>query len=64
MLILSRRKDETFVIGDDIEVTVLEIKGSTIKLGIIAPKNVEVHRAEIYERIKQADCDQDGSVNK
>lgn len=64
MLILSRRKDETFVIGDDIEVTVLEIKGSTIKLGITAPKNVEVHRAEIYERIKQADCDQNGAVNK
>jgi len=52
MLILTRRVGETLVIGDEVKVAVLGIKGSQIRLGINAPKNVEVHREEIFERIK------------
>lgn len=51
MLALSRRKGETIVIGDDIEVTVIEIKGSQVVLGIKAPGDVSVHRSEVYIRI-------------
>lgn len=53
MLILTRRPDETLTIGDDITVTVLGIKGNQIRLGINAPKDVEVHREEIYQRIQK-----------
>jgi len=52
MLILTRRVDEAIMIGDDITVVVLQIKGSEVRLGIEAPKSVEVHREEIYERIQ------------
>jgi len=54
MLILSRRTGETICIGDDIEVTVLEVRGNQVRFGITAPKEVPVHREEIYERIKEA----------
>lgn len=52
MLILTRRIGETLMIENDIEVTVLGIKGNQIRLGIIAPKEVSVHRLEIWERIQ------------
>ncbi len=52
MLILSRRIGETIKIGDDIGVTVLAVKGNDVRLGVNAPKEVAVHREEIYERIK------------
>lgn len=52
MLILTRRVGETIVIGDDVVVTVLGIKGNQVRIGINAPKNVSVHRQEIYERIQ------------
>jgi carbon storage regulator len=52
MLILTRRVGETIRIGDDVSVTVLAIKGNQGRLGIAAPKNVAVHREEIFERIK------------
>lgn len=53
MLILTRRVGETLNIGDDITVTVLDIKGSQVRIGINAPKDVAVHREEIYDRIKR-----------
>ena len=53
MLVLSRDKDESIIIGDDIVVTVLEIRGDTVRLGIQAPREVPVHRTEIYEAIQR-----------
>ena len=52
MLILTRRVGETLMIGNDVTVTVLGIKGSQVRLGINAPKDVEVHREEVYERVQ------------
>lgn len=53
MLILTRKPSEALIIGDDIEVTVLDVRGNQVRLGIKAPKSVSVHRQEVYERIKQ-----------
>jgi len=54
MLVLSRKKNESIVIRDDIIVTVVEIRGETVRLGIEAPKEVTVHRREVYEKIKES----------
>ena len=51
LLVLSRRRDQTLVIGDNVEVTVLEIKGGQVRLGINAPKAVPVHRGEIHAKV-------------
>lgn len=53
MLILTRRVGETLMIGDDVTVTVLGVKGNQVRIGVNAPKDVSVHREEIYERIKR-----------
>lgn len=54
MLALSRKKDEAIIINNDIEVTVLEVKGEHVKLGITAPKSVPVYRKEVYVQIQQS----------
>ena len=54
MLALSRKANESIVIGNDIEVTILEIKGEQVKIGITAPKSVPVYREEVYAQIKDA----------
>ena len=57
MLALSRKKNEALIINNNIEITVLEIKGEQIKLGISAPKEVPVYRKEVYEQIQEANKD-------
>ena len=52
MLILTRRVGETLMVGDEVTVSVLGVKGNQVRIGINAPKEVNVHREEIYERIK------------
>ena len=55
MLILSRRTDESIVIGDEVTITILSVKGKQVRIGITAPPDVSVHREEIYQRIQSGD---------
>lgn len=52
MLVLSRQRDETIMIGDEVEITVVDIRGDKVRLGITAPSRIAVHRKEVYEAIK------------
>jgi len=53
MLVLSRQRDETIMIGDDVEITIVDIRGDKVRLGITAPRHIQVHRKEVYEAIKR-----------
>jgi len=53
MLVLSRQKNEAIMIGDDVEITVVDIRGDRVRLGIAAPQSVRVHRKEVYEAIRR-----------
>jgi carbon storage regulator len=61
MLILTRRVGETLVIGDDVNVTVLGVRGNQVRLGVDAPKDIAVHREEIYQRIQNEGDNNDSS---
>lgn len=63
MLILTRRVGETVMIGDEVTITVLGVKGNQVRIGINAPKHVAVHREEIYERIKREQRAANGNGN-
>lgn len=54
MLALSRKTNESIIIGNDIEITILEVKGEQVKIGIKAPKSIPVYREEVYAQIKEA----------
>lgn len=63
MLILTRRVGETLMIGDEVTVTVLGVKGNQVRVGVNAPKEVAVHREEIYERIKREQADENAATS-
>jgi len=52
-LVLSRQKDESIMIGDDVEITIVDVRGDKVRLGITAPKSIPVHRKEVYEAIQR-----------
>lgn len=62
MLILTRRAGETVMIGNDISITVLGVKGNQVRIGINAPRDVAVHREEIYERIREEESAKDAGA--
>ena len=53
MLVLSRNRDQSIMIGDDVEITIVDVRGSVVRLGITAPKSIPVHRREIYNAIQR-----------
>jgi carbon storage regulator len=61
MLVLSRHRDESIMVGDDIVITVVDIRGDKVRLGIQAPSNIAVHRREVYEAIQQEKQEQSES---
>ena len=59
MLVLSRQRDESIIIGDDIEITIVDVRGDRVRLGINAPREVSVHRKEIYDAIQREKKEQE-----
>ena len=57
MLVLSRQRDETIMIGDEVEITVVDIRGAKVRLGINAPRPIQVHRKEVYEAIQRENAE-------
>lgn len=67
MLVLSRQKDESIIIGDDVEIIIVDVRGDKVRLGITAPKNISVHRREVYEAIqreKQEKAEKEGAKDE
>lgn len=63
MLVLSRQKDESIMIGDEVEITIVDVRGDKVRLGITAPKNIPVHRREIYDAIQREKAQKDGELH-
>lgn len=59
MLVLSRGKDESIMIGDDVKITIVDVRGNKVRLGISAPRNITVYRSEIYEAIQKEKAEND-----
>ncbi|HUW19155.1 MAG TPA: carbon storage regulator CsrA [Sedimentisphaerales bacterium] len=57
MLVLSRCKDESIMVGEDVEVTIVDVRGNNVRLGITAPRSIPVHRKEVYEAIHHKKVD-------
>lgn len=64
MLVLSRQRDESIMIGDDVEVVIVDIRGDKVRLGIMAPRNIPVHRMEIYNTIKKEEKEERESIEE
>jgi len=63
MLVLSRQKDESIMIGDDVEITIVDVRGDKVRLGITAPKCIPVHRREIYDAIQREKAEKQGQTD-
>jgi len=61
MLVLSRQKDESIMIGDDVKITIVDVRGDKVRLGITAPREIPVHRIEIYEAIQREKAEKEKS---
>jgi len=61
MLVLSRQRDESIMIGDNVEITIVDVRGDKVRLGITAPKEIPVHRREIYDAIQREKAEKDSS---
>lgn len=57
MLVLSRQKDESIMVGDNVEITIVDIRGDKVRLGITAPRDIPVHRKEVFEAIKREEAE-------
>ena len=57
MLVLSRNRDETIMIGDDVEITIVDVRGDRVRIGINAPRSIQVHRKEVYDAIKRENAE-------
>jgi len=64
MLVLSRQKDESIMIGDDVEVIIVDVRGDKVRLGITAPRSIPVHRREVYEAIKREKAEKEAKQAK
>ncbi len=64
MLVLSRKKNESIIINNDITIVVVEIRGDKVRLGVDAPKEVPVHRREVYDAIKRSEAEQKNAANE
>ena len=64
MLVLSRQKDESIIIGDDVEITIVDVRGDKVRLGITAPKSIPVHRREVYEAIQREKREKEAQENQ
>jgi carbon storage regulator len=62
MLVLSRQRDESIMIGDDVEITIVDVRGDKVRLGITAPKQIPVHRREIYDAIQREKAQKEGEA--
>ncbi len=61
MLVLSRKKNEVLMIGDEVSITIVEIRGDIVRLGVEAPREVPVHRREVYDAIVKSQADEDST---